>query len=173
MPPPDRDAPAAPKRPNHGPKLVLGMVVVMLVPLFLIFAVFPLLTVQTFDRVEELTPDNIATLQVQIRNRQGVDDGKDLDLYTAAPADYPLLLGVLKQVPEVPDFTGARGPWLGEYRVVTKTGRKGTVRLYWFRPPGREDAEPRLRFQIGPHKFEGGAAAAVIDAATAAAARGR
>ncbi len=174
MPPTDdRDEPDLPKPPNHGPKLLLGMAVVMLVPLALIFVVFPRLTDQPFDRIDELAPDNIATLRVQILNRQQVDNGKDLGPYTAAPADYPALLGVLIQVPEVEEFTGARGPWLGEYRIVTKAGRKGTVRLYWYRPPGRENAEPRLRFQIGSHKFEGGAASAVIDAATAAAGQGR
>ena len=109
----------------------------------------------------------MAGLRVHVLNRQGLDNGRDIGPYPAGPAAVPGLLAVLKPVPEVADFDGARGPLLGEYRVVTTAGRKGTIRFYWQRPGGDPDAVPRLRFQIGPHKFQGGTAAALIAAAEA------
>ena len=168
------DTPDAPPTRSHGPKLVLGLVIVMLVPLALIFGLFPLLVDGAFDRVEELEAGNIRSLQVHILNRQGVDDGPDVRPYSAAPEDFGPLLAAVKQVPEVADFSGVRGPWLGEYRVVTTAGRRGTIRFYWQpSPTGDPRAEPVLRFQIGPHKFEGGGARRLIAAAEAAQERGR
>ncbi len=163
-----------PAKPRHGPKIVLGLAVVLLVPLALIFGLFPLLMDGPFDRVEELEVTNIQSLRVYILNRQGVDDGPDVGPYFAAADDYAPLLAALKQVPEVAEFTGARGPWLGEYRVVTTAGRRGTIRFYWQpSPSGDPYAAPVLRFQIGPNKFEGRGAPGLIAAAEAAKERGR
>jgi hypothetical protein len=146
--------------------LVLGVVYfgVMLV-------LIPLLTEQPFDSADELTPENIKLLRVYFLNRPELDDGPDIGPYYAAPEDYAPLLAPLKAVPEVSDFEGTRGVWLGEYRVRLKSGRRGTIKLYWLKTT--PDAVAKLRFQIGPHKFEGGTAAAVIKAAEDAAPRGR
>ena len=164
MPPADVSPPA---RPNYGPRLVLGLAVVLVVPLVLILVVFPLLLTQPFDRVEDLNPAEVASLRVHVLNRQYVDNGDDIGPYAAPAEAVPALLAVLAPVPEVAEFADARGPLLGEYRVVTTAGRKGTIRFYWQRPGGDPAAVPRLRFQIGPHKFEGGTAAALIAAAEA------
>ena len=152
-------------RPNYGPKLVLGLAVVLVVPLVLILVVFPLILTQPFDRVEDLNPADVASLRVQVLDRQHLDNGPDIGPYVAAESAVPALLAVLKPVPEVDEFVDARGPLLGEYRILTTAGRKGTIRFYWQRPGGNPNAEPRLRFVIGPHKFEGGAAAGFIAAA--------
>ena len=146
-----------PDRPKSrtGPKLVVGLAVVMLLPLTLIFVVFPLFASEPFTSVEELEPENIASLRVQLLNRQGIDDGPDVGPYSAKPGDVPGLLDALRSAPEVENFDGARGPWLGEYRVVTKTGRRGTVRFYW-QPAMAPGGSQTLRYKIGERKFEGG-----------------
>ncbi len=166
--------PPEPPTPKHGKKLLAGMAVVMLVPVCLVVFVFPLLAKPGFDDVSQLTPTEISRLEVVIRNRQGIDDGPDIGPYVADPADYAAILDALRNVPKVPDFDGARGPILGEFQVLPKNGRKGTIRLYWQQPAaGPEAGPPRLRFQIGPAKFEGGSVAGLIDAVAKGAERGK
>lgn len=174
-PPPDDDpAPPAP-RPRYARRIVLAMIPVLAVPLLLIFVLFPMMMSRPFDSIDELRPDNIATFRVEILNRKDLDQGDDITPYFADEADYRLLLAPLLEVPEADDFVGARGPWMGEYRIVTKTGRRGdSIKLYWTKRLTDGPGVPaRLRFQIGNKKFEGGTAQAVIDAAKTASARGR
>ena len=163
---PAADRPA----PRHGPKIVLGLVAVMALPLVLIFAVFPLVRTQSFAHVEDLDPANVASLRVHLLNRQGIDGGPDIGPFYAAAADTATLLDALRAVPEVPEFEGADGPWLGEFRVLTKDGRHGTVRFYW-QPPYRRDGEPVLRYKIGERQFEGGDLKGLIALIEAAAGR--
>lgn len=175
-------ADATPTRPRTRKTIAL---IVFVVVLLLIPAVYGLallgihlLQGQAFDSPAELTPENVRSLRVELHNRKELDGGEIVRPFYAAPEDYVRLLAPLKAAAEVGSYPDARGPFLGEYRVVLESGRKGTIRLYWSRPPGvgPGDAPPaaRLRFQIGDHLYEGAAAAGeVVRAVEEAAARGQ
>lgn len=155
---------------STGKRIVLLVLLMMVVPLTLAVVVFPFLREQPFDSVDELTPETIHSMRVWLLNRKELDGGKDIGPYYVAPEDYAALLGPLKAVPEVEQFPDARGPWLGEVRIRTTTGRKGTIRLYWSKPTS---APARLRFVIGEHKYEGERVEEFIKQAIDCEARGR
>jgi hypothetical protein len=177
---------------NPAKRIVLIVLLLLLVPVGLALVLFPLLSEQPFDSVDELDPATIKSLNVFLLNRRELDGGEDVGPYTAAPEDYPALLAPLKGATRVDEFPGVRGPLLGEYRVRTTTGRRGTIRLYWVKFPGSEIGlggavgsaglwwaveaghapVARLRFQVGERKFVGGSASEVIRVAEAAAPRG-
>ena len=163
-----------PRPTRQSPLLIAGVVFAILLGMAVVATiVIPLLQEQPFDSVDELDPENIKSLRVYFLNRKELDGGDDIGPYFAAEEDYAKLLAPLRHVSEVEQFQDTRGVWLGEYRVRTKTGRKGTIKLYWVKTPLDPPSAPaRLRFQIGPHKYEGGTAAAIIAAANEAAARG-
>lgn len=188
------DAPPRPK-PRTLRWVVVGVLVVLLLPLTVAFVLVPLLLEQPFESAEEIDPAAVKTLRVFVLNRKELDGGRDVGPYLAAAADYPALLAPLREAHEVASFPDARGPWLAEYRVLLKSGRKGTIRLYWSRPQGGWAGAPAfaaagggaavagatearhvppvtLRFQIGPRRYEGGSAAGLIRAAEVAAERG-
>ena len=181
---------------NPAKRIALLVLALLALPVTLALVVFPMLSGLPFESVDQLDPAEVESLSVRLLNRTELDGGDDVWPYFAAPQDYAALLDPLRRLPEVADFPDARGPWLGEYRVRTKDGRKGTIRLYWVRSPEDERALPgfealyggaayraataalhlpaaRLRFQIGSHKFEGYAVADVIRAAEAGKERGR
>ena len=188
----------APPRPKSRTLrwVVVGVLLVLLLPLLVGFVLVPLLLEQPFESAEEIDPAEVKTLRVFVLNRRELDGGRDVGPYLAAAEDYPALLAPLREAREVGSFPDARGPWLAEYRVLLKSGRKGTIKLYWSRPPGgwkgaqafaaaggtaalAEAGEAgrvppvTLRFQIGPRKkYEGGSAAGLIRAAEAGAERG-
>jgi len=163
-----------PRPSRQSPLVIAGAVFAILLVMALVATiVIPLLQEQPFDSVDELDPANIKSLRVYFLNRKELDGGDDIGPYFAAEEDYAKLLAPLRNISEVEQFQDARGPWLGEYRVRTKTGRKGTIKLYWVKTPLDPPlASARLRFQIGPHKYEGGTAEAIIAAANEAAPRG-
>lgn len=174
-------ADARPTRPRSGPKLAL---LVALIVALLVSGVYGtallvayLLQGQAFESPAELTPENVRLLRVHVLNRKELDGGEDVGPYHAAPEDYERLLAPLKAATEVGQYPDARGPFLGEYRVVLKNGRKETIRLYWSRPPGVEKGghlpTARLRLQIGEHLFEGKSAEDVIRAVEECAPRGK
>jgi len=171
--PPDPGEPEPHLRmpPRYARRLVLFMVPVLLTPVLLAVCLFPLLREEAFDSINELRLENVSTFQVQIQNRKEIDGGETIDLFYVAESDYAQLLRPLFEVPEVQGFAGAQGPWLGDYRVVTKDGRKGRVRLYWTVPT--RGGEPVVRFRIGQKYFEGGTALSVINAVRTAEPRGR
>ncbi|MGL6074806.1 MAG: hypothetical protein ACRC8S_11650 [Fimbriiglobus sp.] len=161
-------------KPRYGLKIVLFMIPIMTVPVLLIFVLFPFLMEQPFESAADVKPENIASIRVHILNRKEFDGGEDIAPYFADEADFATLLTPLLNVPETSNFPDARGPWLGEYRILTKNGRKDTIRLYWSKPrPSALPETATLRFQIGKNKFEGGSVLAVINAAKTAEARGR
>jgi hypothetical protein len=173
---------ARPVRPRTGRRtallvLLLVLLVVPAVYLLAFFVVIPLLQGQPFQSPAELRAEDIKSLRVHLLNRKELDQGEDVGPYYADPADYEALLAPLKTAAEVGQYPDARGPFLGEYRVLLNTGRKGTIKLYWSRSPGpaTKDGPPpaRLRFEIGGHKFEGGPAGALIQVVEECAARGR
>lgn len=162
------------RRARQSPLILAGAVFAILLVMALVATiVVPLLQEQPFDSVDELDAANIKSLRVYFLNRKELDNGDDIGPYFAAEEDYAKLLAPLRNVPEVSEFQDARGVWLGEVRVRTKTGRKGTIKLYWVKTPlDLPTAPARLRFQIGPHKYEGGTATAIVAAASEAAPRG-
>lgn len=172
--PPPRTAGSTepPAGSNVARRIMLIVLGFLVVPLALIFLVFPFLFDEPFATVDELAPENIASIRVTLVNRSELDGGDDVGPYLAAEADFVVLLAPLKSVPEVERFPNARGPWLGEYRVMTKEGRRGRIRFYWVRDPQTPDAPARLRFQVGERKFEGGRADTLTKAAEAAKDRG-
>lgn len=169
--PPGEPEPHLRMPPRYARRLILFMVPVMLTPVLLAVCLFPLLREEAFESIDELRLENVSTFQVQIQNRKELDGGDSIDLFYVAEADYAMLLQPLLEASEVKGFADARGPWLGEYRVVTKEGRAGRVRLYWTTP--RRGGEPVLRFKIGTKEYEGGTAMAVVTAARVAESRGR
>jgi hypothetical protein len=171
-----------PTRPRTARKVTLAVFLAffLLVPVvygLVFFVVIPLLQGRAFDTPAELTAGDIESLRVHLLNRKELDGGEDVGPYFAAPEDFEALLAPLKAAEEVGEFPDAQGPFLGEYRVVLKSGRKEPIRLYWSRPPGvQPDGTPhpaRLRFKIGNRLFEGAAAQAVVHAALASEPRGR
>ncbi|OWK43954.1 hypothetical protein [Fimbriiglobus ruber] len=170
------DAPERAPAPKFGKAVALIVALIVIVLAGVAVVVFPLLMAQSFESAEELTPENIKSFRVFVMNRKELDGGEDIGPYYAAEEDYATLLAPLKGVPEVPQFADARGPWLAEYRIQTKNGRKGTIKMYWVLPPGGRmpagDAA-KLRFQIGPHLFEGGRATSIVAVADECASRGR
>lgn len=177
---------------------LLGLLAIILtLPFLLMFGLFPLLQGRPFNSVAELDPAQIARLEVRLYNRTELDEGDDVGPYIAAPQDYERLLQPLREVPTVPEFSGATGPYLGEYRIVLKNGRKGTIYFYWVPTPGESALSvgfgslagsagwshaasqgdlpapaARLRFKIGSNKYEGSSTKAIIAAAEAAARNG-
>jgi hypothetical protein len=186
-------APPSGVKKRTGIWIVLGVLVVLLLPIVLATLLFPLLQEQPFESPEDIRPEKIESLRVFLLNRRELDGGEDVGPYFAAESDYATLLAPLQDVPSVADFPDARGPWLGEYRIVTRDGRKGTIRFYWTKPLQLPEVRPvrfsvgeldlevfpaltwphRLRFQIGEHKFEGGETATLIRAAELCAQRGQ
>jgi len=152
-------------------QIVLLVCLVLLIPVGLIFVLFPLLSETPFESADELSPENVDSVRVFLLNRKELDGSTDdVGPFFAATDDFNAIFASLKSVPEVEQYPDARGPWLGELRVRLKNGRKGTIKLYWTRKPGEA---ARLRFQIGNHKFEGGSAEAFVKIAVEAEGRGR
>lgn len=170
-----------PTRPRTSRKITLAVLlaVLLLVPAVYVLAllVATLLQGQPFDSPAELAPENIRSLRVELHNRKELDGGEIVRPFYAAPEDYEQLLAPLKAAVEVGSYPDARGPLLGVYQVVLKSGRKGTIMLYWSRPPGvgpeNTPHTARLRFEIEGHKFEGPAAGELVRAAEESAARGK
>ena len=173
------DHPILPRRPRQRIWLGAGILgLVLLVPVILALFVFPLLSQEPFTSLAEIQPAAIQSLQVRLLIRGEIDpqlaNQPDIGPYYAALEDFPKLLAPLQEAVEVPEFPSAQGPLLGEYRILTKENRRGTIRLYWMRDPATSAGSmARLRFKIGTHKYEGGQALAVIQAAADAAQRGQ
>lgn len=193
--------PAATRPPARGRsvgrRVAVGVGLILLVPVGLAVIVFPFLADQPFETVADIRPEEVRSVRVWMLNRTELDGGPDVGPFIAARNDLPALLAPLAGATDVSQYPDARGPWLGEYRIRTVTGRRGTIRLYWTRRPveiahltavgaaggglafdsavSRAELRPtevRLRFQIGDKRYDGGSAHALIAAVEAAAARG-
>lgn len=165
-----------PLRQRRGWRIIQMVLVILLLPLLAIQFIFPLFTSQPFNSVDELDPNEIKWLKVSVFNRDDLDGGDDVGPYYADPDDFDQLLKPLRGLIEVEPFTDARGPWLGEYRVMLKNGRRNTIRLYWHSAPDPSlppDAPVWIRMQIGRHYFQGGTVRALLEATTDAEPRGK
>ena len=183
-------------RPAGGSQIgrrvtLLALSLAVLLPAGLVVVLFPLLAGSPFDSVDAIDPAAVKAVRVFVLNRKELDGGEDIGPYLAKPADVPALLAPLRGLTPLPEAPPVRGPWLGEYRVRTANGRRGTVRFYWVRlGEGHADAamavagpvvglRPELvpgafglRVQVGGRWFEGGSPLALIAAAGEAAAGG-
>ena len=161
--------------PGTGRNIAVLVFLLMLVPVLAAALVFPALRSQPFALVSEIDPAQVKWIKVQLVNRTELDGGADVGPFYADPSDHAKLLDALKDLKPVEAFGGAKGPWLGDYRVMLTNGRRATLKLYWHRSPSaRPTAPATLRMQIDDgHRFEGGTTAAVVAAATEAEARGR
>jgi hypothetical protein len=157
-----------------GMRIALVVFLLMLIPVLSAALIFPAFNSQAFNSVGEIDPAQIKWLTVRLYNRAELDGGGDVGPYYASSEDYAKLLAPLESVPAVEEFVGARGPWLGEYRVMMTNGRRATIKLYWQRRPQDPPTAPvKLRFQVGDHRYEGGTAAEVTTVAVECETRGR
>lgn len=154
--------------PKYFWKITLCLAAFLTVPLLLIFGLFPMMIAHPFNSVDELKVEDIDSMKVNILNRKELDDGVDIPRFQVASADFAALLEPLRGVAEIDDFESVRGPWLGEYRIWTKDGRRGNIKLYFVKS---QSGVVKLRFQIESHKYEGGNVVKLIAAAEAAATR--
>ncbi len=174
-----------------GKRVTLLALLLMLLPVGLAVGLFPLLSGGPFDSVDAIDPAAVKSLDVRLFNRAELDGGFDVGPFRARPEDVPALLAPLTGLaPLAGPPADARGPWLGEYRVRTTTGRRGTVRFYWSRRPDVGQGAPPaavagpailttrpelvpgafvLRVVAGDKWYEGGNPLAVVAAAEAAA----
>ena len=177
-----------------GRRVALLALSLMLLPVGLAVGLFPLLAGSPFDAVEGIDPADVQTLRVFVLNRREFDGGDDVGPFHARPDDAARLLEPLRGLtPLVGPPADARGPWLGEYRIGLKGGRRGTVRFYWVRRPvagqadgptalagpavlyGRPELVPGafgLRVQAGGKWYDGGQPLELIAAAVAASKHG-
>lgn len=172
--PPDPTArpaavPAAPTDPRAWwPRALRFLGLVALLPVLAIAVVFPALRGQPFASADEIDPADLQWLSVRVFNRAELDGGEDVSFQAARP-DFAGLLAPLRGATAVDGFPGAIGPWLGEYRMRTRTGRPARVQMYWHRDPfGPPNTPPTVRFKLGTNLFQGGSAAAVVAAVEAA-----
>jgi hypothetical protein len=171
----------APRQERMFLKIVIGLAIIMTIPFVLFFGLFPLILGRPFESIEEIDVEQIKQLDVRLYNRTDLDNGDDVGPYFASPTEYDRLFKPLLAAVEVEQFNGARGPWLGEYRILLKNGRKGTVRFFWSPAQTESDValalgsalscppvvlaglkgqipppEPQLRFEIGQRKYIAG-----------------
>ena len=159
------------------------------------FALYYLLPGQGVANLDDLNPDEIRSFRVYFLNRKELDEGDDIGPYLASRADYDKLLQPLRELESVAEFPNAKGPWLGEYRILLKNGRKSTIKIYWARPSESRAMLPafgavsgstalivgqysrhlpptQIRAQIGPNKSMGYGALHLVELAEEAARRG-
>lgn len=173
-PTPVAKPPAAPSRLWLGAAFI-GLV--LMIPIFVGFVIFPLFQQQAFESLDELQADSIQSIEVRILVRPEIApmlaNRGDIGPFRADPVDFAELLEPLRAAEDVVTFPDAQGPILGEYRILLNDNRRGTIRLYWDRDPSAPpDSSARLRFKIGSKKYEGGSAEAVVRVAAAAEERG-
>lgn len=180
-----------PGRPAGGSHRVgrrvtlLALSLAVLLPVGSAVVLFPLLAGDPYDSPDAIDPATVKSVRVILRNRKELDGGDDAD-FLARPADVPGLLAPLRGLTPLDARPAVVGPWLGEYRIRTTGGRRGTVRFYWYRGEPRAEAamaatgaagmqKPTLvpgafglRVQVGGRWFEGGQPLAVVAAAKAA-----
>ena len=160
-----------PRRRRVSAKWLFGLTALtLLVPVVMVFVIFPWLAEQAFQSVEEIDPTQVEVLRVQLLNNpQGKEDIGPTEM---AAADFPALLAALsgaEKVSEIPAST-----WLGEYRVRFKDGRRGTIRLYWQRRnPSRIDSPAIVWMKVGSNKYRAGEVLELFKVAGECAPRGQ
>lgn len=159
-----------PKRYKVSAKWLIGLsALTLLVPVLMIFVIFPWLAEQAFQSVEEINPDDVEVLRVQLLNHP--QDQPDVGPVNMNPDDFPKLFKAISGAEKVNEIPAAT--WLGEYRVRFKDGRRGTIRLYWQRQnPSNSGSVPVIWMKIGSGKYRGGEVLDLFKIATECAPRG-
>ncbi len=168
---PAPDPPPQPRRYKVSVKWLIGLTALtLLVPVLMVFVVFPWLSEQAFESVEEINPADVEVLRVQLLNHpQGKEDVGPVEMN---PDDFPKLLAAIGGAEKVNDIPAA--PWLGEYRVRFKDNRKGTIRLYWQKLNPSQPQSPAIFWmRIGSTKYRGGDALELFKVAAECAPRGK
>jgi len=111
-------------------KLMVAIVLLLLlVPVGVMFCIFPWLSQQAFKSVDEIDATQVETLGVQLLNHpEGREDVRPIQM---AREDFDRLLEPLRHAEKVEVQPAA--PFAGEYKVRFKDGRRGTIRLRWAR----------------------------------------
>ena len=159
-----------PKRYKVSAKWLIGLsALTLLVPVLMIFVIFPWLSEQAFQSVEEINPVEIEVLRVQLLNHP--QDQPDVGPVNMNPDDFPKLFKAIAGAEKVNDIPAAT--WLGEYRVRFKDGRRGTIQLYWQRQnPNNSSSVPVIWMKIGSAKYRGGEVLDLFKVAAECAPRG-
>ena len=161
---------AQPKRYKVSAKWLIGLsALTLLVPVLMIFVIFPWLEEQAFQSVEEIDPAEVEVLRVQLLNHP--QDQPDVGPVNMNPDDFPKLFKAIAGAEKVIEIPAAT--WLGEYRVRFKDGRRGTIRLYWQRQnPSNSNSVPVIWMKIGSQKYRGGEVLELFKIAAECAPRG-
>jgi len=111
-------------------KLIVAIVLLLLlVPLGVIFLIFPWLSQPAFRSVDEIDSAQVESLRVQLLNHP--TSKEDVGPINMAPRDFARLFEPLRNAEKV-DIQPA-APFAGEYKVRFKDGSRGTIRLRWVR----------------------------------------
>ncbi len=168
---PEQQLPPQPKRYKVSAKWLIGLsALTLLVPIFMIFVVFPWLAEQAFQSVEEIDPAQVDVMRIQLLNHpRGREDVGPVEMH---PDDFAKLLkaiGGAEKVDAIPAAT-----WLGEFRVRYKDDRKGTIRLYWQKQnPSVPNSPAMFWLKIGTSKYKGGDVLELFKIAEECAPRGK
>jgi hypothetical protein len=159
-----------PKRYRVSAKWLFGLTALtLLVPVLMVFVIFPWLGEQAFGSVEEIDPAQVAVLRVHLLNHpQGKDDLGPTEMH---PDDFPKLLAAISGAEKVEKIPAAT--WLGEYRVRFKDDRRGTIRLYWQKQNASVPNSPAIVWmKIGGNYYRGGDVLTLFELARDCAMRG-
>lgn len=159
-----------PRRYKVSAKWLFGLTALtLLVPVLMVFVIFPWLAEQAFQSVEEIDPQQVDVLRVQLLNHpQGKADVGPVEMH---PDDFPKLLKAIGGAEKVNEIPAAA--MLGEYRVRFKDDRRGTIRLYWQKLNPRDPESPAMFWmKIGTSKYKGGDALELFKVAEECAPRG-
>lgn len=142
-----------PRRHKVNTKWLIGLsALTLLVPVFMLFVVFPWLEEPAFQSVDEINPADVEVLRVQLLNHpQGKDDVGPVDMNSD---DFPVLLAALSRAEKVDKIPSS--PLLGEYRVRLKDSRRGTIRLYWQKENPNLPDSAVIWMKIGSNKYRAG-----------------
>jgi hypothetical protein len=111
-------------------KLMVAIVLLLLlVPVGVMFCIFPWLSQQAFKSVDEIDAAQVESLSVQLLNHPSGKD--DIGPIRMAPEDFARLFEPLRQAEKLEVQPAAA--FNGEYKVRFKDGRRGTIRLRWQR----------------------------------------
>lgn len=159
-----------PQRHKVNTKWLIGLsMLTLLVPVFMLFVVFPWLEEPAFQSVDEINPADVEVLRVQLFNHpQGKDDVGPVEM---SSDDFPILLAALsraEKVDKIPPKT-----LFGEYRVRFKDSRRGTIRLYWQKANPNQADSAVIWIVIGRNKYRAGGVLELYKLAGECATRGK
>ena len=160
-----------PKRYRVSAKWLFGLTALtLLVPVLMVFVIFPWLGEQAFGSVEEIDPAQVAVLRVQLLNHpKGFEDVGPVEMNTA---DFPKLLAAISGAEKVDSLPAAT--WLGEFRVRFKDDRRGTIRLYWQKQNASVPNSPAIIWmKVGGNYYRGGDVLELFELARECATRGK